>query len=82
MLRRLQLGVPEDVLPLLELPLSLTRGELLGLRAIGVRTVDGFWTLPMPSQESVLGAARCKQVNACRPATAGVAKLPFVGLGH
>jgi replicative superfamily II helicase len=70
MLKRLQLGVPDDVLPLLELPLSLTRGELLGLRAIGVRTIDGFWALPVSSQESVLGAARCKQMNARRPAAA------------
>lgn len=70
MLRRLQLGIPEDVLGLLELPFSLTRGELLELRAAGVRTVDAFWSLPASTLDRLLGAARSKQISAHRPSGA------------
>jgi ATP-dependent DNA helicase len=73
MLKRLQVGIPEDVLPLLELPITLTRGELLALRAAGVRTADGFWALPPPSLEAILGATRSKQIAASRPDAAATA---------
>jgi helicase len=67
MLRRLQLGVPEDVLPLLELPFSLTRGELLALRTAGVRTIEAFWSLADAMRERILGVERSKQIARQRP---------------
>ncbi|HEY0466672.1 MAG TPA: DEAD/DEAH box helicase, partial [Polyangiaceae bacterium] len=67
MLRRLQLGIQEDVLPLLELPFSLTRGELLVLRAAGVRTVEAFWSLAEAKRDRILGVERSKQIARQRP---------------
>jgi helicase len=70
MTRRLQLGIPEDVLPLLDLPFSLTRGELLELRALRTTTVDAFWSLPTLMRERVLGVERNRQIASQRPAVA------------
>lgn len=71
MTRRLQLGVPEDVLPLLELPVSLTRGELLGLRAVNVRTIEAFWLLDQSTLDRILGVERSKQIARHRPELVG-----------
>lgn len=41
-LRRLEFGVPSEVLPLTELRVALTRGQCLALAALGVRDVEGL----------------------------------------
>jgi hypothetical protein len=54
MLRRLEVGLPEDVLDLLELPVALSRGEYLSLRDAGIRGRRSLWAQPEKVLSSIL----------------------------
>lgn len=70
MLRRLEIGVPETVLGLLDLPVPLTRGEYLNLWQAGIGTVAEFWTASEERLQLALNAARVRQFRVHRPETA------------
>lgn len=56
--RRLEFGVPASLVPLLEPPLGLSRGEALALAAEGVRSRESLSALSRDRLNSVLGSAR------------------------
>lgn len=83
LLLQLEAGIPADALSLLELPLTLARGELLALRAAGLRSADAVRAAGAPTVEGVLGAARAQELRAARrpgrrPGTAAGASEPAV----
>lgn len=68
LLRRLEFGVPSDVLGLLAVQANWGRGELLALHAIGIATADALWARSKEHLSSVLGDARAAAVERLRPA--------------
>jgi len=67
LLRSLEIGVPLDQLGLLQMAVGWTRGELLALRAAGIKTSDQLWRRSQQQLVSVLGEARGRRVDAARP---------------
>lgn len=67
LLRQLEVGIPAAIVPLLALPVPLTRGELLALHAAGVATVDGVWTLSPDDLSAIIGDDRSMQLLDSRP---------------
>lgn len=65
--KQLELGVPNDILDLLKIPLSLNRGEYLALRNAGIKTDVQLWSLPQNSLQDILGKSRSEQLNLLRP---------------
>jgi helicase len=63
LLNRLEIGIPEAALPLLDLPMALTRGEYLALSNAGVSSVDAVKTLPLARLEELLGKRRATNVR-------------------
>lgn len=55
LLRRLDLGLPTEALALTQLPLALTRGELLALFRAGVLLIDQLKTLSHGELEGLIG---------------------------
>ncbi len=68
MLRRLEVGIPADVLDLLSLPVTLLRGEYLALRAAEVKTIDAFWALSEDQIDQILDPSRTAQLERLRAA--------------
>lgn len=56
LLKRLDLGIPAGLLPLTELGIELTRGELLTLWRAGLGSRDNLVQLPLPELERLIGA--------------------------
>lgn len=65
--RRLEVGLPEDALVFLSLPLRMQRGEILALRAAGIRTIDALWALDDATVKHHLGARRAAALSRTRP---------------
>ncbi len=63
LLRRLEVGVPADALPLLELPIPLSRGEYLALFSEGLTTSAAVWAAAPERLETVLGKARVSDLT-------------------
>lgn len=66
-LRRLEVGLPEDALGLLDLPILLTRGEYLALYNAGARDLSQVWSIPKEELESLLGRRAAGQLEIHRP---------------
>lgn len=60
LMKQLEAGLPEDVLGLLDLPLSLIRGEYLSLKNAGLTTVDAVKAAPPEQLAQILGQTRAK----------------------
>jgi len=69
LLRQLEVGVPADSLDLLLLPVPLTRGEYLRLRAEGVLEAATLWAHAPESIATILGKLRADQLEFHRPVT-------------
>lgn len=69
LLKQLEVGIPVDALPLLSLPVSLTRGEYLTLYQAGIRKPEDLWSYPSSSLPDILGANRADQLERLRPKT-------------
>ncbi len=67
LLRSLELGIPGDQLVMLDLPMSWTRGELLGLREMGVKTPADLWATPPTPVHLFLGEERAARLERLRP---------------
>lgn len=61
-MRRLEVGLPSDTLPLLELSVILERGEYLRLRSAGVLNIYQFENLPEEQLKEILGKNRAKVI--------------------
>ncbi|MGH8503991.1 MAG: DEAD/DEAH box helicase [Gammaproteobacteria bacterium] len=67
LLRQLEVGIPADALPLLELPVALTRGEYLSFYQGGIRTPDDLWQRSEPELAAVVGERRAHELESLRP---------------
>jgi replicative superfamily II helicase len=67
LLRQLEVGIPEDALELLNLPISLTRGDYLELHKAGFKTPNDVWTADRDKLETILGIPLAAQVHDSRP---------------
>jgi replicative superfamily II helicase len=62
LLRRLEVGIPAGALRLLDLPVSLSRGEYLALFSRGVDAADKVWAMPTRDLASIIGSGRADDV--------------------
>jgi hypothetical protein len=68
LLRQLETGCPKDSIGLLDLPVTLTRGQLLALRSAGIKTVEGVWACSVGQLSELLGKDTARKLDAARPA--------------
>ena len=64
LLARLEFGVPEQALGLLDLPMRLSRGEILALTALGAHQPEDVAAFPQEQLQSVLGSEKASQLLA------------------
>jgi hypothetical protein len=74
LLRRLEVGLPEDVLDLLRLPVALSRGEYLALRDAGVRNRQSLWAQPEAILSSILAKASLAELMRLKPREEAIAR--------
>jgi helicase len=55
--------MPEQALPLLELPIVLTRGEFLALANAGALSIDAVRALSQAELEGLLGTQRARVLS-------------------
>jgi hypothetical protein len=65
--KQLEIGLPASALPLLDLPIDLSRGECLGCMAAGLVDPDSVWKADPQLMQSILGKRRSTQLEAFRP---------------
>jgi helicase len=63
MLTRLEEGLPEGALGLLQSPVPLTRGECIHIYGAGITTVDDLMKTPESVLTTLLGKARAKSIE-------------------
>lgn len=66
-LRQLELGIPADLLDLVELPETLERGQYLALRQAGVRTRPELWALAPDRLQEMVGPTVTGRLETHRP---------------
>jgi len=66
-LDQLETGLPEECLGLLELPVTLTRGQYLDLHAAGLSTVAAVWSADPQRLATVLPAGFISALELKRP---------------
>lgn len=66
-LKQLEVGLPEDVIELLELPVNLTRGEYLALHEQGITEPAHLWSQSSDQLGMILGSVRAEQLESVRP---------------
>ena len=62
LLQQLELGIPEDALELLKVPVGFTRGEYLALRQREVKSAETLWQLEEKELKTLLGELRASEV--------------------
>lgn len=67
LLKQLEVGLPADSVKLLEIPLSLTRGEYLSLRQNGIHSPSHLWENSSQQINDLLGNVRADQLELVRP---------------
>jgi helicase len=63
LMKRLEVGLSEDTLGLLDLPIALNRGEYLLLREAGLTTVDAVKSAPPEQLKEILGQSRADELS-------------------
>jgi len=66
LLIRLEIGLPEELLGLLELPIKLDRGHYLALFNVGIRNKEQFWKASPDTLELIIGKRLIGQLNKYR----------------
>lgn len=66
-LRQLEVGIPADALGLLELPVTLARGEYLALVSLGIKRAEDVWKASRREVEGAIGVDRFAQLERVRP---------------
>lgn len=69
LLKQLEMGIPEEALELLTIPVSLNRGELLALHTAGIISAKALWAAPVTTVRSLLGTLRGADLERVRPAS-------------
>ena len=67
LLKQLEVGIPADALPLLEVPIPLSRGQYLALRAAGVKNRADLCTVSEEKIRAILGTELARSVAKLRP---------------
>ncbi|MGD1214700.1 MAG: DEAD/DEAH box helicase [Terriglobales bacterium] len=73
LLVQLEVGFPAHALGLLELPMTLTRGEYLNFISLGITTPDQFWAVGREIISKALAESRVQYVEKFRPQKASAA---------
>jgi helicase len=73
LLVQLEVGLPAHGLGLLQLPMTLTRGEYLNVISLGITTVDQFWGAGPEVISKALAESRAKYIEKFRPRKATAA---------
>jgi hypothetical protein len=73
LLIQLEVGLPAHALGLLQLPLTLTRGEHLNLISLGITTPEQFWAVGSETMSKALGESRARYIEKFRPAKSAAA---------
>lgn len=71
LLTSLEVGLPSAVLGLLQIPITLNRGEYLTLFAASITNVAELWSLDPTRLKEFLGERRAKQLEVFRPKQKG-----------
>lgn len=66
-LKRLEVGLPEDALELLDLSIPLTRGQYLALYRLGARTPEDVWSLGDRHLAELAGETVAERLARSRP---------------
>jgi helicase len=66
-LKRLEVGIPSELLGLLKLPLPLTRGEYLTLGSGNIHTAEQFWAADRAVIRGIIGETHTAQFEKLRP---------------
>ncbi len=66
LLRCLEVGIPPTALPMLDIGIAWSRGELLALLAAGIATPAQLWSASSATLEAALGARRLAEVASAR----------------
>jgi len=75
-LKQLETGLPAEALELLQLPITLTRGEYLALYRAGSRNPADVWALPPEVLTAAVGAVRANELDKFRPKASGAGAGP------
>ena len=67
LLVQLEFGLPANALGLLQVPVTMTRGEYLNAIAAGITTPEQFWAADPEVITKIVGAAKAKQAEKLRP---------------
>lgn len=67
LIRQLELGISEEALPLLEVPVNLQRGEYLALVSAGVRSMENLWALSDTEFARFVSTASARALSKARP---------------
>jgi len=67
LLRRLELGIPAEVVPLASLPIRLNRGTYLTLLHAGIHTPEQLWGCDYERLRQVVGTNVAERIEALRP---------------
>src|SRR5690606_23593635 len=67
LLQRLEFGLPEEALALLELPVRLTRGQYLSLHRSGVSAPEQVWSVSDAGLTALIGDDAGRRIAAMRP---------------
>ena len=66
-LKQLEVGIPENALTMLEIPISLERGEYLALHSNGAKDMDSFWRLSEDELTKLLPKNKVESLEQLRP---------------
>jgi replicative superfamily II helicase len=66
LLKRLEVGIPREAVPLLDFPIPFTRGEYLAFYESGVSTASGLLALSDSTVVSLVGERRAQEIAALR----------------
>jgi helicase len=64
---QLEFGCPDDAVGLIKLPIALSRGELLALRAAGLNTISAVWGSSLENLALILGQVTAQRLWKLRP---------------
>jgi len=66
-IKQLEVGIPLDLMQLLDLPVPLTRGEYLSLRLLNVKAVADIWSMDKAALKLAVGSTSFARLEVSRP---------------
>jgi replicative superfamily II helicase len=67
LLKRLEVGIPQEALGLIELPTPLSRGEYLALFRQGISAAGGVWAILKGQLKDILSGSRIEELERKQP---------------